>query len=427
LNAKENRVTTRIVITGLGAITPIGNDVESFWTHLTAGVSGAGPLTAFDAADFPVRVACEVKGFDPTRFMSRKVARHTARVSQFAVAAARQALSDAGMTVDSHNAERVGVMLNTGGGGIGDVETETRTLIQRGPRRVSSFFVPRVMPNAAACLVSLQVGARGPVLASALACASGSHALLEAFHYLRRGEAEVMIAGGSESLMQPVILAGLAQMGALSRRNGDPAAASRPFDAERDGFVPAEGAAVMILETEDHARRRAAPIYAEVLGGRLTADAHHITAPDPDGNGAARAMRGALESAGLSAADVEVVFAHGTSTRLNDAMETRAIRGVFGAHADRLAVPATKSMLGHALGAAGAMSVLAAALSLRHSLVPPTINYTTPDPACDLDYVPHAARRMDVRVAMVNAFGFGGQNVALLLGRYAGEGSSADA
>jgi len=427
LKAKENKLLARIVITGLGAITPIGNDVESFWTNLTAGVSGAGPLTAFDAANFPVRVACEVKGFDPTRFMSRKVARYTTRASQFAVDAARQALADAGLTVDGHNAERVGVILNTGGGGLGDVEPETRTLIRRGPRRVSPFFIPRVMPNAAACQVSLEVGARGPVLASALACASGNHALLEAAHYLQRGEAEVMIAGGSESLMQPVMLAGFAQMGALSQRDDDPAAASRPFDAERDGFVPAEGAAVMILETENHARRRGARVYAEVLGGRLTADAYHIAAPDPDGRGAVRAMRGALESAGLSAADVDVVFAHGTSTRLNDAMETRAIRALFGAHAERLAVPATKSTLGHALGAAGAMSALAAALSLRHGLVPPTINYTTPDSACDLDYVPHAARRMDVRVTMVNAFGLGGQNVALLLGRYAGQGSSLDA
>ena len=418
---------TRIVITGLGAITPIGNDVESFWTSLTAGVSGAGPLIAFDAADFPVRFACEVKGFDPTRFMSRKVARCTTRAGQFAVAAARQALADADLTIDNHNSERVGVMLNTGGGGLGDVEPETRTLIQRGPRRVSPFFIPRIMPNGPACRVSLEVGARGPVLASALACASGNHALLEATHYLRRGEADVMIAGGSESLMQPVILAGFAQMGALSQRNGDPVAASRPFDAERDGFVPAEGAAVVVLETEEHARRRGAPIYAQVLGGRLTADAYHITAPDPDGHGAARAMRGALESAGLSAADVDVVFAHGTSTPLNDATETRAIRAVFGGHADRLAVPATKSMLGHALGAAGAMTALAAALSLHHGLLPPTINYTTPDPACDLDYVPNVARQQPVRVAMVNAFGFGGQNVALLLGRYAGEGNGSDA
>ena len=251
---------TRIVVTGLGPVTPIGNDVESFWTSLTAGVSGAGPLTAFDTTDFPVRVACEVKGFEPTRFMSRKVARHAARASQFALAAARQALADADLKVDGHNSERVGVMLNTGGGGMGDVEPETRTLIRRGPGRISPFFIPRMMPNAPACLVSLEVGARGPVLASALACASGIHALLEATHYLQRGEADVMIAGGSESLMQPVILAGFAQMGALSQRTGDPAVASRPFDAERDGFVPAEGAAVVVLETEDHARRRGAPI-----------------------------------------------------------------------------------------------------------------------------------------------------------------------
>ena len=408
----------RIVITGLGAITPIGNDVPTFWTNLTAGVSGAGPLTAFDGTGFPVRIACEAKIFDPTRFMSRKVARRAARVSQFALAAARQALSDAGLTVGIGNAERVGVVLNTGGGGMGEMELETRTLIQCGPRSVSPFFVPRAMPNAVACLVGIEVGVKGPVLTSALACASGSYALLEAYHFLQRGEAEVMIAGGSESLTQPVILAGLARMGALSQRNDDPAYASRPFDAGRDGFVLGEGAAVMVLETEAHARRRGAPIYAEVLGGRLTLDAYHVTAPDPTGDGAARAMRGALESAGLSPTDVDVIFAHGTSTPLNDPVETQAIKTVFGEHAYHLAVSATKSMVGHTMGAAGALSALAATLSLRHGLVPPTINYTTPDPACDLDYVPNVARLGSVRVAQVNAFGFGGQNVALLLGQY---------
>lgn len=409
----------RVVITGLGAITPIGNDVVTFWRNLVAGVSGAGLLTINGVENFPVRIACKVKDFDPTAYMERKLARQTTHATQFALAAARQALVEAGLSVGTAvDAERVGVVINTGGGGIGETEAETRTLLAWGPRGISPFYIPRAMPNAVSTLVSIEVGARGPVLTSALACASGNYALLEAYHFLQRGEADVMLAGGSESLTAPVLLAGFARMGPLTKWAGDPARASRPFDADRDGFVYGEGAAVMVLETEEHARRRGAHIYAEVLGGRLTADAYHISAPDPDGDGAARAMRGALQSARLAPAEVEVIFAHGTGTRLNDVVETKAIKTVFDQHAYWLAVTATKSMVGHTLGAAGAISALAATLSLHDDLIPPTINYVTPDPECDLDYVPNIARRIPCRTAMVNAFGFGGQNVALLLGRY---------
>jgi 3-oxoacyl-[acyl-carrier-protein] synthase II len=411
---------TRIVITGLGAITPIGNDVNTFWTQLTAGVSGAGPLTAADADDFPARIACEVKDFDPVAAVGRKLTRRTPRSTQLALVAARQALADANLVVDDHNAAQVGVVLNTGGGGIGEVESEARVLLERGPRAVSPFHVPRIMPNCPACIVSIETGAKGPVLASTLDGASGSYALLEAYHFLQRGEAQAMLAGGSESLMTPLLLDAFARAEPLSSRNDNPAGACRPFDATRDGTVCGEGAAVMVLETEEHARQRSARIYAEVLGGQLTGDAHHISEREPNGDGAARATRGALQSTGLTPTDVDVIFAHGTGDPLNDVIETKVIETVFGEHAHRLAITATKSMVGHTLGAAGAISALAAALTLDCGLIPPTINYTTPDPECDLDYVPNVARQHPCRVAMVNAFSFGGQNVALLLGRYQG-------
>ncbi|HIC90377.1 MAG TPA: beta-ketoacyl-[acyl-carrier-protein] synthase family protein, partial [Anaerolineae bacterium] len=302
--------------------------------------------------------------------------------------------------------------------GTSEMEQGARSLLTKGPRSLGPFLIPSVMPNSLSCLVSIETGIRGPVMTSTAACASGNYALLEAYHFLQRGETDIMLAGASESLPGPVLLAAFERMGALSHRDGAPEEASRPFDADRDGFVCGEGAAVLVLETEEHARQRGARIYAELLGGRLTADAYHITAPDPSGNGAVRAMHGALLSAGLAPEDVDVIFAHGTSTRLNDATETRAIKSVFGEHARRLAITATKSMVGHALGAAGAIASLAALLTLYHGLIPPTINYHTPDPECDLDYVPNVARRQPVQVAMVNAFGFGGQNVAVILRRH---------
>jgi 3-oxoacyl-[acyl-carrier-protein] synthase II len=409
---------TRVFITGLGAITPIGNDVPTFWQNLTAGVSGAGPITAFDSTDFPIHIGCEVKDFDPGRWMDHKMARRTARVTQFALAAARQALTDADLSINPDDSESVGVVIATGGGGMTLLEEGTHVLIEKGPRSVSPLLLPSMMPNAVSCLVSIETGAKGPVLTSTLACASGNYALIESYNFMQRGEADVIIAGGVESATTPLTFATLARMGALSQRNDDPARASRPFDADRDGFVYGEGAAVMILETEGHARARGAKIYAEVLGGRLTGDAYHITAPDPEGSGAARAMRGALRGAGLQPSDVDAVFAHGTSTLLNDATETKAIKKALGEHAYKVAVTATKSMLGHTLGAAGALSAMAAALTMHEGIIPPTINQERPDPECDLDYVPNQARRAEVNVALVNAFGFGGQNVVLAMKRY---------
>jgi 3-oxoacyl-[acyl-carrier-protein] synthase II len=408
---------TRVFVTGLGAITPIGNDVPTTWKNLTDGVSGAGPITAFDASDFPVRIGCEVKDFDPRQWMDRKMAKRTARVTQLALAATRQALAHADLMIDDGNRDMVGAVIATGGGGIGLAESGTRTLLDKGPRSVSPLLLPSIMPNAVSCLVSIETGARGPVLTSTLACASGNYSIIEGYHFLQRGEADVVIAGGTESATNPVSFAAMGRLGALSCRNDDPTRASRPFDLDRDGFVYGEGAAILILETEEHARTRGAKVYAEVLGGRLTGDAFHITAPDPDGDGATRAMQGAIESAGLQPADIDLIYAHGTSTQLNDATETRAIKRVFGDRAYSLAVTATKSMVGHLMGAAGAISALGAALTLHEGIIPPTINQERPDPECDLDYVPNQSRRAEVNALLVNAFGFGGQNVVLVMKR----------
>jgi 3-oxoacyl-[acyl-carrier-protein] synthase II len=412
---------TRVFVTGLGAITPIGNDVPTFWQNLVDGVSGAGPITVFDITDFPVRIACEVKAFNATDWVDFKTSKRTATVTQYAIAASRQALEDSGLTINADNAERAGVVIATGGGGIGLLEDATYTLIEKGPRAINPLLLPIIMPNAVSCLVSIETGAKGPILTSTLACASGSYALIEAYHFIQRGEADFIITGGCESVNTQLAFASLARMGALSSRNDDPQHASRPFDKDRDGFVYGEGAGALILESEEHARARGAQnIYAEVLGGRLTGDAYHVTAPDPNGDGAVRAMRGALQVSGLQPTDVDVIFAHGTSTQLNDVTETKAIKQVFGEHAYRLAVTATKSMVGHTMGGAGSISALAASLTLTNGVIPPTINHETPDPDCDLDYVPNKARRAQVNTAIVNAFGFGGQNVVVALKRYSG-------
>ena len=409
----------RVVITGLGCITPVGLSVGAFWHELTSGVSGVGPITRFDASDLPVQIGAEVKGFDPREYLDAKLARRSHRATQFALVAALQALQDAGLAIDAAEAPSVGVVINTGFGGAGLMEEGAQQLIANGPRKISPLFVPLIIPNAVACQVAIATGARGPVLTSAQACASGNYALVEAMHMLQRGEAEMMIAGGTEASMTRLLISALCNTGALSRRNDEPTRASRPFDRDRAGFVCAEGAAVMVLEADSHARARGARIYAEVAGGALTSDAYHITAPDPDGDGARRTMAQALHAAGLQPQEIDVVFAHGTSTRLNDVTETNAIKAVFGEHARRLAVSATKSMVGHMIGAAGAISALAAVLSIRDGVVPPTINLEHPDPACDLEYGRLKARHTPVRAAMINAFGFGGQNVALLLKRYA--------
>jgi 3-oxoacyl-[acyl-carrier-protein] synthase II len=407
----------KVVITGLGAITPIGNDVETFWKNLVAGVSGVDFIKSFDTTGLEVRFGAEVKDFRPEDYMDYKTVKRSSRSSQLAVAAALQALRDAGYEVTPEEAERVGVVINTGAGGVAEVFTEGVKFIQKGPRFVNPLFIPIIMPNAPSCLVSLVTGAKGPILTSALACASGNYAFVEAMHFIQRGEADVVIAGGTESANVPLTLAALERMGALANSQ-EPTKACRPFDKNRSGMVYGEGAAVMVLESEEHALRRGAKIYAEFLGGALTGDAYHITAPDPEGDGAARAMSLALKCAGLKPEDIDVIFAHGTGTPLNDVSETKAIKKVFGEHAYRLAITATKSMVGHLLGAAGALSSLAAVLSIRDGIVPPTINLEEPDPECDLDYVPKVARKMEVRKAMVNAFGFGGQNVAVIFGRY---------
>jgi len=408
----------RAVVTGLGAITPIGNDAASFWTSLLAGTSGVGPITAYDPSDEEVRIAAEVKGFDPATWIDFKQARRMSRFSQFAVAAAAQAIADSGLEITDANRNEIGVIVNTGGGGIGDVALGERIFLEQGGKRVSPFMVPMLSPSMAACQISIQNGLRGPVIASVAACASGVQALIDAQRLIEHGDVEVVLAGGTESAILPVAFAALANMGALSKRNDDPAGASRPFDAERDGFVFGEGAAVLTVESAEHAERRGARIIAEVAGGAMTGDAFHISAPDPTGDGAARAMTRALRDAGVEPDEVDYVVAHGTSTPLNDATETKAIRAAFGEHAAHLAVSSNKSMIGHTLGAAGAISAVAAVCAIRDGMIPPTINYATPDPACDLDYVPNTARKAPVTTAIINGFGFGGQNAVAVFRRY---------
>jgi 3-oxoacyl-[acyl-carrier-protein] synthase II len=407
---------TRVFITGMGAITPIGNDVATFWQNLLAGKSGAGRITLFETGDMPYNIACEVKGFDPQDYMDRKVARRIARSTQFAIAVAKQALADAGITIDESNRDEVGVLMATGGGGITEIEFATEEMAVKGWRSVGPFVVPAAMANAVSCLVSIETGARGPVMTSTAACASGHYSIIEGYHFLRRGEADVIIAGGTESTVSMLTMSAFGRMGPLSSRMDDPERACRPFSVDRDGFVAGEGACAVILETEEHARRRGARLYGEVLGGRLTGDAFHITAPDPDGDGAARALTGAVRNAGLKPQDIDLVYAHGTGTELNDIGETKALKRAFGEHIYDMKVTSIKSMVGHALGAAGAQSAVAAVCSLREGIVPPTINYT-PDPALDIPIVGNEAQKFEARYAIVNAFGFGGQNVVAVLGR----------
>jgi 3-oxoacyl-[acyl-carrier-protein] synthase II len=407
----------RAVVTGLGAISPIGNDVPTYWSNLTAGVSGVAPIAAYDASNEEVRIAAEVKDFDPRNYMDFKQARRMSRFSQLAVAAAAQAIADASLQITDANRDDIAVVMNTGGGGIGDVSSAQDIYRDQGPQRVSPFMVPMLSPSMAACQISIQNGLRGPVITSVAACASGVQALVEAQRLIEHGDVEVVIAGGTESAILPVAFAALANMGALSKRNDEPAKASRPFDADRDGFVFGEAAGALIVESAAHAERRGAAVLAEVAGGALTGDAFHISAPDPSGYGATKAMERALRDAEVDAEQVDYIVAHGTSTPLNDATESKAIRAAFGHHADHLAVSSNKSMIGHTLGAAGAMSALAAVLAIRDGLIPPTINYETPDPGCDLDYVPNEARRSRVDTAIINGFGFGGQNAVAVFRR----------
>jgi 3-oxoacyl-[acyl-carrier-protein] synthase II len=402
------------VITGIGALTPLGLDAPSTWRGLVAGASGVGPVSRFDASGLPVRIAAEVKGFDGERVMGTKRARRSGRFSQLAVAAAREAVADAGLDVAA-DAERIGVVINSAVSGLPETEASVRALAEQGPRAVSAYYVPSMITNMPACEVAIDLGIHGPVNASALACASGNAALLEARRLILGGEAEVVLAGGTDAGIAPVMFAGLSNIEALSVRNDEPERASRPFDADRDGFVFGEGAVVFVLESAARVRARGARGYGTVAGGALTADALHIVAPEPTGRHAARAMALALERTGTAPEEVDYVCAHGTGTRANDAAETRAIRSALGPAAERVPVSSPKSMTGHLIAAAGALSAMACLLAMRDSVLPPTINLERPDPECDLDYVPLRARPAPVRTALVNAFGFGGQNCVIVL------------
>jgi 3-oxoacyl-[acyl-carrier-protein] synthase II len=409
----------RVAITGLGLITPLANDVPSSWAAILAGRSGAGPITQFDCSQYKTRIAAEVKDFDPTLFMDRRDARRIDRCAQLAVVATQQAFADAGFNMADHDPWRVGVLIGSGIGGIRTLLDQLEVLLERGPRRVSPFTIPGLMLNAPAAHVSIATGARGPNLALATACATGSNALGEAAEIIRRGRADVMIAGGSEAAIVKLAMAAFDNLGALSTRNEDPERASRPFDAMRDGFVMAEGAGVVLLERLDLALARGVRIYAELAGYGSTGDAFHITAPAEDGSGAAQCMRLALDDAGLLPTDVDYINAHGTSTPLNDASETLSIKKVFQDYAYKVPISSTKSMTGHLMGAAGAIEAAFSVLAMRDQVLPPTINHEVPDPVCDLDYVPNVARRATVNVAMSNSFGFGGHNATLIFRRLA--------
>ena len=407
----------QVVVTGFGAITPVGNDRETTWQALVKGVSGIDTITAFDPSGLPTRIAGEVKGFDPAALLDTKRVRRSARFSQLAIAAAREAVADAGLSLAGELADRTGVVVNCAVAGMGEIESATRKLTGLEPGRVSPYFVSSVIPNMAACEVAIDLGVHGPVTASALACASGIYAFLEGRRLIASGEADVVVCGGTDASITPVMFAGLSTMGALSRRNDDPARASRPFDAGRDGFVYGEGAVLAVLESAEHARRRGANVYATIAGGALTSDAFHVSAPEPSAAYTAEAIRLALRRSGTGPADIGYICAHGTSTRANDRTETAAIRAAFGEHAGDVAISSPKSMVGHLIGAAGSLSAMVATLAMRDGLAPPTINLDTPDPECDLDYVPNVARPMTIDTAMVNAFGFGGQNVVAVFTR----------
>lgn len=408
----------RVVITGMGAVTPLGLDVPGLWQGIKEARSAVAPITSFDASAFDTKIAAEVKGFDPSSVMDRKEARRTDRVIQFAIAATAEALRNAELEITPANGERVGVLIGSGIGGIATLSEAFRTLFERGPGRVSPFTVPMMIADMPGGMVSIRWGAKGPNYAPVSACATSGNAIGEAAAIIRRGDADVMIAGGAEAGIVPIAIAAFNAAQALSERNDEPERASRPFDATRDGFVMGEGAGVLILERLEHAQARGAPILAEVLGYGTTADAYHITMPDELGTGAARAMELAIRQAGLTPADIDYLNAHGTSTPANDRLETIAIKKVFGEHAYRLPVSSSKSQFGHLLGAAGAVEAIVTILAMREGLLPATINYQTPDPECDLDYVPNTPRPATITYAMSNSFGFGGHNVSLLFGQF---------
>jgi 3-oxoacyl-[acyl-carrier-protein] synthase II len=405
----------RVLVTGVGVVSPLGNDTETLWANLVAGASGAGPITRFDASNLDTRFACEVKDFATDGVLNRKDAKRMDRFVQFAVVAAHEAMKGARLDLNALQRDRVGVVLGSGIGGMETFEAQHRVLLERGPGRVSPYFIPMIISDMAAGQVSIQFGLMGPNFGTVSACASGAHAIGEALRLLRAGDADVIVCGGAEATITPMALAGFGAARALSTRNDDPQRASRPFDRDRDGFVIGEGAGVLILETEEHARRRDAPLLCELGGYGATADAYHLTAPAEDGRGAARAIRLALQDAGLAPADVDYINAHGTATPTGDPVEVLAVKSVFGEHAYRLMMSSTKSMTGHLLGAAGGLEAVITALVVARGVVPPTINLEHADPRCDLDFVPHQARTRSVRAAVSNSFGFGGHNATLAL------------
>ncbi|MGD0336512.1 MAG: beta-ketoacyl-ACP synthase II [Candidatus Omnitrophota bacterium] len=410
----------RIVVTGLGIISPVGNDIKTFWDSLVAGKSGAGPLTSFDPSRFDSRIACEVKGFDISSFgFSSKDAKRMDRFVQFAVASTKQILDDSGLNLDKADRTRIGVIIGSGIGGLDEIEKQHNIYLQKGPSRLSPFLIPMLIVNEAAGQVAITFGMKGPNSCVATACASGSHAIGDAFRIIEHGDADMMIAGGTESCIVPTGVGGFCALKALSMRNDNPQKASRPFDKERDGFVIAEGCGLVLLETLEHAKKRNAHIYAEMAGYGMSCDAYHITAPDPGGEGGAMAMQWAIKDARLNPDDIDYINAHGTSTKLNDKIETISIKRVFGAHAKKVMVSSTKSMTGHPLGAAGGIEFAACCLAIKTGIVPPTINYEYPDPECDLDYVPNTSREVkNLEVCLSNSLGFGGHNATLIVKKF---------
>jgi len=410
-------VTRRVVVTGLGMISPLGLDTEATWRGLVAGRSGAGDITRFDCSDFSVRIAAEVKGFDSSQWFEPKELKKFDLFIHYGVASSSMALENAGLEITDENAERIGVVIGSGIGGFPMIERNNKALLERGPRRVSPFFIPGAIINMCAGLVSIRTGAKGPNSATCAACSASAYAIGDATLYIRHGYADAMIAGGSEAVISPMPVAGFSMMRALSTRNDEPERASRPWDRDRDGFVIGEGAGMVILEELEHARKRGAPILAEVLGFGMSSDAHHISAPSDDGDGAIRVMAAALRDAGINPEDVDYINAHGTATPAGDRVETIAVKSVFGDHARKIMMSSTKSMTGHLLGAAGGFEFGVAVLAVGRGVVPPTINLDNPEPENDLDYVPHTARDAPIRIALSNSFGFGGTNACLVIGR----------
>ncbi|NLW56688.1 MAG: beta-ketoacyl-ACP synthase II [Firmicutes bacterium] len=408
----------RVVVTGMGIISSLGLDVQTFWSNIIQGKSGVSLVESFDTTEFDTKIAAEVKDFQPTDYLSKKEARRMDRFVQFAVVAALQALKDSNFEITEENAHEIGVLIGSGIGGMNTLEEQARNLFEKGPRRVSPFFIPMMIPDMASGQVSIYTGAQGPNLTAVTACASSAHAIGEALRIIQYGDAQMMITGGTEATITGLAMAGFISAGALSKQNAHPEKASRPFDATRDGFVMGEGAGILILEELEHARARGAKIYGEIVGYGLTGDAYHITSPHPEGRGALKAMEMAIKDAGWQLEQVDYINAHGTSTLQNDLLETKAIKQLFKEEARRLAVSSTKSMTGHLLGAAGGVEAIICLLALQHGIIPPTINYEVPDPECDLDYVPNKAREQTINCALSNSFGFGGHNATLAFARY---------